>query len=633
MQSGAVTPAQRPERLNPFVQAGNSAERNVEPNEPNAFVQVASPAAHAEPSVEVSPVPPPVQESPAYVSPVPPSVRSSGFVAPAAPPEDVNPIVRPAAGYVSPVPPRVEAVRSEQPMQPSAAASLASEPVPPTPVSPFVEPVLKGALESATHSAAAVELQTIIVSPAIAAPPAVHETPIAEAQAQEAHALDLPVVAEPIVEQHAVAAPVSDASVPATAFETAPTEFAASETPIAPPHADDAHAASASSGEAAHSAEAPFSSVATVPTADAASAPSNPESVVVESEIQEQRAAAAPFPAPRPFTSSGSEMPVVITTPPPYQRDSGASTGKLFGLGRELLPKAEAWSRKTLRATPRALVITAPFIALFGIWAVRSLVSHSKPAPVAEANTNVVAEVAAATPAPQATENANPAPATSAILVSTSTPPAAAPPVADAAELATAVSHGLPSLEALAHKFPSDPQVAIALAGQQAQAQRFEAAVESVEHAIAADPKSAQSGKVMGILWRAAQSGATDPTFSALRKLGAKGSDVAFDLATTAGVRDSVRDRAKTELKSLPTDASADTSVATALLLASDCGARKALLPRAEKEGGKRTQKMLEQYSRGAACTSNTDKDCNSCLTGSPELAHALAQLSAGDGK
>jgi hypothetical protein len=327
-------------------------------------------------------------------------------------------------------------------------------------------------------------------------------------------------------------------------------------------------------------------------------------------------------------------MPVVITTPAPHLRDRSAAAAKLFGMGRELLPRAEAWSRKTLRTTPRALVITAPLIALFGIWAVRSLVSHPKHAAVPETNTNVVADVAAATPAPQATANASAAAPASAILVSTAAAPTAAPPAADAAELASATSHGLPALEALAQKFPSDPQVGIALAAQQAQAQRFEAAVQSVERVIAVDPKSAQSGKVMGILWRAAQSSASEPSFSALRKLGARGSDIEFDLATTAGVRDSVRERAKTELtKSLSSDASADTRVATALLLAPDCNARKELLSRAEGEGGKRTQTMLEQFSRGSVCTSSTDKACNACLTGSPALAHALAQVSAGGGK
>jgi len=194
-----------------------------------------------------------------------------------------------------------------------------------------------------------------------------------------------------------------------------------------------------------------------------------------------------------------------------------------------------------------------------------------------------------------------------------------------------ALTRGLPALEALTAKFPADAQVAIALAGQQAQAQRYEAAVASVEHALEVDPGSAQNGKVMGVLWRAAQSPASEQSFLCLRKLGARGTDIAFDLATTNGVRESVRERAKAELTNyLAFDASADTRAATALLLAPDCTSRKALLDRAESDGGKRTLSMLERFARGAGCTSSSDGACNACLMGSPVLAHALSKLGAG---
>ena len=171
----------------------------------------------------------------------------------------------------------------------------------------------------------------------------------------------------------------------------------------------------------------------------------------------------------------------------------------------------------------------------------------------------------------------------------------------------------------------------VALASEQAKAQRFEAAVTTVDKLLAAAPSSAQNGKVMGILWRAAQSPASEQTFLSLRKLGGRGTDVAFDLAATPGVRDAVRERARTELaNNMAFDASEDTRVATALLLAPDCGTRKSLLERAEREGGKRTLAMLERYSRGAGCTSSSAGACNSCLMGSPVLTHALARLGEG---
>lgn len=649
----AAAPAEPVERAappNPFMRATSPVERAAAPN---PFAQSPSPAApparEPEPVVSTVPVAPPLQPVLAAIQPVlaavpavQPSTTSAvdaspahapahpshserpGYFGPSAPPEDANPVVRPEPGYVSPVPPRVAERAAESPVAPRVAEAAT--------VAPSVEPLdASGFVPPMENSPALVEWPKKEPEPPLAAATP-NDEPASAPESTPASAHDEPVTSAPAVEP----------SAQANAFETAPTEFAASETPIAQParehaatevaQAEEASVDVATSDAAALSGAADPALATAVIASEATSAPSNPESVVMEAEIQDHAVPLAQtFPAPRPFTSSGSEMPVVITAPPPHQRDTAAPSAKLFDLGRELLPKAEAWSRK-VRTSPRALVITAPLLALLGILAVRGLVSHTKHTPVAEAPANAVAEVAAATPAPETTTQ-NPAAPASAILVLTATAPAAAAPAADPAELAAAVSHGLPELEALARKFPNDPQVGIALAGQQAQAQRFEAAVESVERVIAVDAKSAQNGKVMGILWRAAQSSATEPSFAALRKLGAKGADVTLDLAITAGVRDTVRDRAKTELKSLSADASADTRVATALLLAEDCAARKALLPRAEHEGAKRTQALLEQYSRGAACTSNTDKSCNACLTGSPALAHALSQLSAGGSK
>ncbi|HEY3254965.1 MAG TPA: hypothetical protein VGJ91_13490 [Polyangiaceae bacterium] len=614
----------------------------------NPYMPAVDPSTLA-PAVQLSPVAPPVDASPVapvvHTAPIAPMVHATpsapavmhvspserlGYVGPVVEsPEDVNPIVRPASD-ASPVPPRVVAaaapvVAAAAPVVEAAAPVVEAAPPIVQAAPPVVEAaplvvqaaptVVEAALDVSPVPSPVVEptvveatvVEPTVVEAASAFEPAHVEPNVEEPNSEaalsgeqmQAGAHDLPVVDPPDSEAASVE------TRPANAFESAPTELAGTETPI----------------------EQPTATLLPIETPVPASA----ESVIAEAEIQERPPIAQPFPAMAParsFTSSGSEMPVVITTPPPHRQDSAAPAANLFAIGRELLPRAQAWSQKTLRANPRALVIGAPLVALLGIWAVRSAFSHPKHAPVAAANTELTAQVAAATPAPQAPVAAS---AASPILVSTSAAPAAAPPAADPAELASAVTHGLPALEALAQKFPNDPQVGVALASQQAQAQRFEAAVETVEHLISIDTKTAQNGKVMGILWRAAQSSASEPSFAALRKLGARGSDIAFDLASTAGVRDSVRERAKVELtSSLPADASDDTRVATALLLAPDCAARKALLSRAEHEGGKRTQAMLEGFSRGTPCTSMTDKSCNSCLTGSPALTHALAELGAG---
>jgi hypothetical protein len=275
-------------------------------------------------------------------------------------------------------------------------------------------------------------------------------------------------------------------------------------------------------------------------------------------------------------------------------------------------------------------VIGAPFVALLGIWAAHRIATRSHHESTAS---NAAVEAARAIAPPEVAPPASPevAPAPLPATVAAVEPSPAPTPSVDAAELKTAQAHGLPALEALAAKYPADVQVGIALAGQQARAQRFEAAVTTVDRLLASSPSSAQNGKVMGILWRAAQSPASEQTFLSLRKLGARGSDVAFDLAATSGVRSAVRERARAELAAhLAEGASADTRVASALLLAPDCNARKSLLERAEREGAKRTKGLLERYSRDAACTSSSDGACNACLTGSAELKQALAKLSEG---
>ena len=623
MPSVHANPLMPPVQTNPVLSAAEGsphapavhANRGVSP----AAVSASPPAAYD------SAIPPVVQPTP-----VEPAVRARSFerpvyTSPFEPREDVNPIVRPVVEERANTTPSVPRV-----VEPALSASIGAP----------------SALEAPVMASPVIEA-TVVPPPVVEAP--VVEAPVLASPAREAPGVEAPAQASTLVS--ASESPIVETATQANSFETAPTEVPVSETPIADPVYEDASLAHPQSVEAA-SAEEPGepreaddenARQAADEGADEAddenayedasaaietSAPDAAESVVGEAEIQEQPAVAArPFPAPaRSFSSSGSEMPVVITTPAPYQRDGKAPAANLFAMGREFLPRAQAWSQKTLRTSPRTLVIAAPLVALLGIWAIRSATSHPKPAEVVQAKGEPTVQAAA----PQSSAAAPVAP----ILVSTSEAPTAAPASADPAELASAVTHGLPALEALAHKFPNDPRVGIALASQQAQAQRFEAAIDSVERVINVDPKSAQNGKVMGILWRGAQSGASQQTFSLLRKLGARGSDIAFDLAITSGVRDSVRERAKAELgKSLAADASSDTRIASALLLAPDCSARKALLPRAESEGGKRTQKMLEGFSRGSLCTSSADKGCNSCLTGSPELSHALAQVSAGGEK
>ena len=293
---------------------------------------------------------------------------------------------------------------------------------------------------------------------------------------------------------------------------------------------------------------------------------------------------------------------------------------------KRALPKAARWAERSARSAPKSALLAAPFVVLMLLWLVHGIASRGGHPNGAAASAPLAATLAAARPT-----SAEPQPFTASISAALVPAPAPAPASADDVELRLALAQGLPAMEVLTAKYTGDPQVLIALASAQAQAQRYDRAVASVDRALAAGPSPAQSGKIMGILWRAAQSSATEESFASLRKLGARGADVEFDLATTPGVREAVRERAKAELSSaMALDASADTRAATALLLAPDCATRKSLLDRAERDGGRRTLAMLERLSSGSACNSSSAGACNACLMGSPALAHAITQLGAG---
>jgi hypothetical protein len=323
---------------------------------------------------------------------------------------------------------------------------------------------------------------------------------------------------------------------------------------------------------------------------------------------------------------------------------------------KRVVPQATRWARRTVRQAPRAALVIAPIVALFLVWLAHGIATRHRHPSQAVAlaappalHTTLLTQVAASQPvaaplAPTgavasnvtvATSAASPAarlePIATEVIAPGLTATANPPPLADDSELRAALAQGLPAMEGLAAKYTSDPQVLVTLASAQAQAQRYEAAIETIDRALDSAPNTAQNGKIMSILWRAAQSPAAEEAFACLRKLGGRGSDVELDLATTPGVRDVVRERAKSELASyLALDASSDTRAATALLLAPDCATRKSLLERAERDGGKRTLALLDRFSRGAGCTSGSDGSCNACLMGSAGLQDAIAKLSAG---
>jgi hypothetical protein len=519
---------------------------------------------------------------------------------------------------------------------------------------------------------------------AVAAP---EEAPPAEIQTRSSDAVTVPasdVAAVATSAPSAIEEALAASETEAAPTEAAPAEAAPASEVAARPDADSparTEAAPIETSDAADAAPAPRAA-ATVSEDNAPTLRVAPKVTLPPPPILPPR---APMPhTPTHYASSGSEMPVVIATPAPRLRpgvlararfaaerawtaqsawisaarralpragavsrraaallpraktlgsraasELGPRARRLIRPVRRAVPHAAAWARRSARSAPRSAVITAPFVLLFLVWLGHGVATRHRPNP--QATRHVAPSARTSAPAAQAatpaTQPAEPK-AIAASVIAPSMP--SATPIANDDELNAAVSQGLPAMEALAVKYAADPQVLIALAGAEAQAQRYDAAISSIVHALDAAPQSAQNGKIMGILWRAAQSPASEDAFACMRQLGARGSDVEFDLATTAGVREAVRERAKSELSNhLAIDASADTRAAVALLLAPDCTARKALLDRAERDGGKRTLGMLGRISRGVDCTSASESSCNACLNGSSALGEALSKLTA----
>jgi len=274
-----------------------------------------------------------------------------------------------------------------------------------------------------------------------------------------------------------------------------------------------------------------------------------------------------------------------------------------------LAPHAGPIAKRALVKAPYALVISAPLVLLLMVWHAHS---HRAVPPAAASLPTTATAIPQMAAAPAAVA---PAPAADATRPSET-------------ELSDATAQGAAGLEALAKKYPADAAALVILAGQQTAAQNFEAALGTVNRALAASPAARENGKLMGILWRLAQSPVSDRAFGTLHQLGARGSDIAFDLATTSDVQAPIRERAKQELgTALAADASPDTQAATALLLAPDCATRKSLLDRAERDGGKRTLGLLDHIASGAGCTSSSEGACNACLVGSPTLKRAITEL------
>jgi hypothetical protein len=110
--------------------------------------------------------------------------------------------------------------------------------------------------------------------------------------------------------------------------------------------------------------------------------------------------------------------------------------------------------------------------------------------------------------------------------------------------------------------------------------------------------------------------------------MGETGAALVYELSLKSDLRDGVRQRAETWLKSKDFERVAPLPVYAAVRLrnASSCEDKRALLEFAGKAGGKYVLSYLKEIESKQACAAD-DLDCYSCLRSDPRLSQTIAKL------
>ena len=178
-----------------------------------------------------------------------------------------------------------------------------------------------------------------------------------------------------------------------------------------------------------------------------------------------------------------------------------------------------------------------------------------------------------------------------------------------------------------------DPDVLLALAVQRLVANKDTEALGFVMRALGRQPERRNDDRLAHVLFRTAnspQKDVADKTFALLQGiLGAKGSEIIYQLWIDKSVRDSTRKRAEKWLRSEPFErtASGATYVAARLRMADSCEKKLALLATAGKIGNSTTLAYLEELDHAAGCGLDGKLDCYPCLRQGAVLTNTIAQI------
>jgi len=218
-------------------------------------------------------------------------------------------------------------------------------------------------------------------------------------------------------------------------------------------------------------------------------------------------------------------------------------------------------------------------------------------------------------------------------VVSASAHAVPAGPRAGTAELAAANGQGAAALEALAVKYPLDPEPLIAAAGAWLIAREPARATGLSSRALALDPKVNQDPRLTAVLFQTAQTHvAADPAFALLEgPMAGAGAQVIWDLAGLSSAPGWVRQRAGTWLRSpaFRRVAPRSLSLAADLRTVATCEAAHELLPEAKTVGDERSLQQLTYWTQKVGCGRRRKHDCMPCLRKDSALDDAIAAIRA----
>jgi serine/threonine-protein kinase len=281
---------------------------------------------------------------------------------------------------------------------------------------------------------------------------------------------------------------------------------------------------------------------------------------------------------------------------------------------RERLP---ARIRESLRPVPtRALVIAGALSALvIGILGLAVVIA-------------LVRSLSSDT----AQEALAPAPSASAPRELASAPALPGPPdAASPAELERATKGGPAALDALADRYPSDPNPRIEAARAWVWARDFSRATAAVGRVVAMSEESKTDERVGAVLFQAAQARPSmDAAFTLLTgPMGARGAEIVWDLAADAEVQPHVQQRAGAWIRTpaFRKVAPASLRLAADLRTVKTCQAARALLPAAKAGADHRSLSQLEAWRKTTGCGKKGASDCMACLREDSLLEQTISAI------